>query len=198
MFLYTAFLSPPFLLTHRRSRTQSSIQPTCPPVSATTHGTPARRTLGILNTPPPKPTNATQLKFKGCLTDPAHTRRRPPFGQVCVLLLISYPIHFTVTRAFCANSRYPLSFSTLMRMLLNRIHNLFPLQLRHSCYKTPSTPLGSQQSQSLSHSISQALILKCSASLLLCRHKRSVLSAVAQVIGWRFSCRANIYFAPLA
>ncbi|KAG9311773.1 hypothetical protein JVU11DRAFT_8016 [Chiua virens] len=75
-------LSPPFLPNHRRSRTQSSIQPKCLSASPLVHRTPARRALGILNTPPPKPTNSSQLKFKGSLTDPAHTRRRPSIGQI--------------------------------------------------------------------------------------------------------------------
>lgn len=75
-------LPPPFLTSHRRSRTQSNISLRCAPASPQVHRTPNRRTLGILNTPPPKATNSSQLKFKGSFTDPAHTRRRPSFGQV--------------------------------------------------------------------------------------------------------------------
>ncbi|KAG1732961.1 hypothetical protein EDB19DRAFT_1732257 [Suillus lakei] len=77
-----ALLPPPFLAIHRRSRTISSTAPPRAPLSPYALRTPARRALGVLNTPPPKPTNVSQLKFKGSLTDPAHTRRRPSFGQM--------------------------------------------------------------------------------------------------------------------
>ncbi|KAL4078131.1 hypothetical protein V8B97DRAFT_2003368 [Scleroderma yunnanense] len=72
----------PYLMNHRRSRTQSNISLQCAPTSPQAHRTPARRTLGILNTPPQKATSSSQLKFKGSFTDPAHTRRRPSFGQI--------------------------------------------------------------------------------------------------------------------
>lgn len=75
-------LPPLFLAVHRRSRTISSTAPPRTPHSPYALRTPARRALGVLNTPPPKPTNVSQLKFKGSLTDPAHTRRRPSFGQM--------------------------------------------------------------------------------------------------------------------
>ncbi|KAG2750455.1 hypothetical protein P692DRAFT_20801961 [Suillus brevipes Sb2] len=77
-----ALLPPPFLAIHRRSQTISSTAPPRTPLSPYALRTPARRALGVLNTPPPKPTNVNQLKFKGSLTDPAHTRRRPSFGQM--------------------------------------------------------------------------------------------------------------------
>lgn len=193
----TALLSPPFLPNHRRSRTQSNIQPICPSASANSHRTPARRALGILNTPPPKPTNSSQLKFKGSMTDPAHTRRRPSFGQVCVYFAINC-INFTVTHVLCTNFRYPLSSSTSMRTHLNRIHHLFPPQLKRWSYKIPSTALGSRRSQNLSHSIYKARFLICSTYPLPSRHIQPALSVVAQAIGWRFLCPANICFAPLA
>ncbi|KAH7922714.1 hypothetical protein BV22DRAFT_1131223 [Leucogyrophana mollusca] len=78
-----ALLPPPFLSNHRRTRTQSNIAVTSRvPLSPHALHTPARRTLGVLNTPPQKPTNVNQLKLKGSYTDPAHTRRRPSFGQM--------------------------------------------------------------------------------------------------------------------
>ncbi|KAG0700599.1 hypothetical protein DFH29DRAFT_983050 [Suillus ampliporus] len=77
-----ALLPPPFLAIHRRSQTISTTAPPRTPLSPYALRTPARRALGVLNTPPPKPTNISQLKFKGSLTDPAHTRRRPSFGQM--------------------------------------------------------------------------------------------------------------------
>lgn len=77
-----ALFPPPLLAIHRRTRTISSAAPPRTPLSPYALRTPARRALGVLNTPPPKPTNVSQLKFKGSLTDPAHTRRRPSFGQM--------------------------------------------------------------------------------------------------------------------
>ncbi|KAH7882435.1 hypothetical protein F5I97DRAFT_1931615 [Phlebopus sp. FC_14] len=99
---------PPFLSTHRRSRTQSSFYPTC---AAAPHvqRTPARRTLGILNTPPPKPTTSSQLKVKGSFTDPAHTRRRPSFGQISTEL-------FDIDEN--AFEPYPQSFSSPAQSLV--------------------------------------------------------------------------------
>ncbi|KAH0834794.1 hypothetical protein J3R83DRAFT_10395 [Lanmaoa asiatica] len=104
-----SLLSPPFFPNHRRSRTQSSIQPMCPSVSAHAYRTPARRTLGILNTPPPKPTNSSQLKLKGSMTDPAHTRRRPSFGQISTEL-------FDIDEN--AFEPYPQSFSSTAQTLV--------------------------------------------------------------------------------
>ncbi|KAF9226306.1 hypothetical protein BS17DRAFT_765324 [Gyrodon lividus] len=104
-----ALLPPPFLPNHRRSRTQSSIHPICASASPEVHRTPARRTLGILNTPPPKPTNSSQLKFKGSLTDPAHTRRRPSFGQMSTEL-------FDIDEN--AFEPYPQSFSSAAQTLV--------------------------------------------------------------------------------
>ncbi|EIW77199.1 hypothetical protein CONPUDRAFT_157462 [Coniophora puteana RWD-64-598 SS2] len=75
-------IPPPFLSSHRRTRTQSYAAPQNFPLAAYSAHTPARRTLTALNTPPRNPTNASQLKLKGSLTDPAHTRRRPSFSQV--------------------------------------------------------------------------------------------------------------------
>lgn len=132
MITCTALSSPPFLPNHRRSRTQSSIQPMCPSASAHAHRTPARRTLGILNTPPPKPTNTSQLKFKGSMTDPAHTRRRPSFGQVCAFIRhMSYSFHYdscivcqfqTSTELFDIDENafepYPQSFSSAAQPLV--------------------------------------------------------------------------------
>ncbi|KIJ63146.1 hypothetical protein HYDPIDRAFT_113724 [Hydnomerulius pinastri MD-312] len=104
-----ALILPPFLPNHRRSRTQSSIHPQCAPVSPQMHRTPARRTLGILNTPPPKPTNSNQLKFKGSFTDPAHTRRRPSFGQISTEL-------FDIDED--AFEPYPQSFSSTAQTIV--------------------------------------------------------------------------------
>ncbi|KAF8434553.1 hypothetical protein L210DRAFT_3649054 [Boletus edulis BED1] len=127
-------LSPPFLPNHRRSRTQSSIHPVCPSASAHSHRTPARRALGILNTPPPKPTNSSQLKFKGSMTDPAHTRRRPSFDQVSTDL-------FDIDEN--AFEPYPQSFSSAAQTLvlqdpfngsgLSTIAESVPQHLRNSC-----------------------------------------------------------------
>lgn len=38
------------------------------------------------------------------MTDPAHTRRRPSFGQVCALLLVIYSVNFDVTHVLYTNS----------------------------------------------------------------------------------------------
>lgn len=125
---YVALLPSPFLSHHRRSRTQSNNFPfsTCSPVSPQERGTSMRRTLGVLNTPPPKLTNNSQPKYKGSFTDPPH-RRRPSFGQVCY----SLPAYFTVnsTRLLCI-SRCRHTF--LMKMHLNLIHN--PFQLPHNLW----------------------------------------------------------------
>ncbi|KAI6134786.1 hypothetical protein EV401DRAFT_1882536 [Pisolithus croceorrhizus] len=73
-------LPAPLLAGHRRSRTQSNISPACETIHQVQ--TPARRTLGVLNTPPPKSTNSNELKVKGSYTAPALLRRRrPSFGQ---------------------------------------------------------------------------------------------------------------------
>ncbi|KAI6007862.1 hypothetical protein EDC04DRAFT_2907546 [Pisolithus marmoratus] len=74
-------LPAPLLTGHRRSRTQSNISPACDATQQVQ--TPARRTLGVLNTPPPKSTNSNALKVKGSYTAPALLRRRrPSFGQI--------------------------------------------------------------------------------------------------------------------
>lgn len=102
-------LPAPFLTSHRRSRTQSNISLRCAPASPQVHRTPIRRTLGILNTPPPKATNSSQLKIKGSFTDPAHTRRRPSFGQMSTEL-------FDIDEN--AFEPYPQSFSAAAQSLV--------------------------------------------------------------------------------
>lgn len=108
-FVNDAVLLPaPLLAGHRRSRTQSNISPAC----ETTHQvqTPARRTLGVLNTPPPKSTNSNELKVKGSYTAPALLRRRrPSFGQISAEL-------FDIDEN--APEPYPQSFSTASQSLI--------------------------------------------------------------------------------
>lgn len=108
-FVNDAVLLPtPLLAGHRRSRTQSNIPPAC----ETTHQlqTPARRTLGVLNTPPPKSTNSNELKVKGSYTAPALLRRRrPSFGQISAHL-------FDIDEN--APEPYPQSFPTASQSLI--------------------------------------------------------------------------------
>ena|ERR1700722_3442064 len=89
--LRSIVLLPPFLSSHRRARAQSYAVPPAAPISPQVLRTPARKALAVLNTPPPKPSYAQQLKLKGSLTDPPHTRRRPPFGHVRINF--SYTFH---------------------------------------------------------------------------------------------------------
>ena len=39
----------------------------------------------VMNTPPPNPIVFNKYRLRGTVTDPAHTRRRPPFGQVRIV-----------------------------------------------------------------------------------------------------------------
>ena len=90
-----ALLPAPFLSAHRRARAFTTIQP---PVAASPLvqipnpqlSTPARASHAqsfalspaFLNTPPPNPALFNKIRLRGTVTDPAHTRRRPAFGQV--------------------------------------------------------------------------------------------------------------------
>ncbi|KAI6165900.1 hypothetical protein EDD17DRAFT_1774494 [Pisolithus thermaeus] len=108
-FVNDAVLLPaPLLAGHRRSRTQSNISPACETTRQVQ--TPARRALGVLNTPPPKSTSSNELKVKGSYTAPALLRRRrPSFGQISAEL-------FDIDEN--APEPYPQSFSTASQSLI--------------------------------------------------------------------------------
>lgn len=108
-FVNDAVLLPAPLLTgHRRSRTQSNISLACAATQQVQ--TPARRTLGVLNTPPPKPSNSNELKVNGSYTAPALLhRRRPSFGQISAEL-------FDIDEN--APEPYPQSFPTASQSLI--------------------------------------------------------------------------------
>lgn len=94
--ILAALLPAPFLSTQRRARALSQAQPqvSSGPLAQipnpTQFHTPGRIPLGqtfslspgFLNTPPPKPAVLNKYRLRGSVTDPAHTRRRPAFGQV--------------------------------------------------------------------------------------------------------------------
>lgn len=94
--MLVALLPAPFLSTQRRARalSQAQLQASAGPLTQipnpTQISTPGRVTLGqtfplspgFLNTPPPKPNLLNKYRLRGTVTDPAHTRRRPAFGQV--------------------------------------------------------------------------------------------------------------------
>lgn len=83
-----ALLPAPFLSSQRRARALSHAQaPLLPVINNVQLATPNRsaHSVGILNTPPPQP----GYRLRGSVTDPAHTRRRPAFEQVCLRRTIS-------------------------------------------------------------------------------------------------------------
>ena len=82
-----ALLPPPFLSTQRRARAQSQALPPRAPLSPQVLRTPARRTLGVLNTPPPARSTAQRFANR-CFTDPPQPRKRPSFGHVSTLFSI--------------------------------------------------------------------------------------------------------------
>ncbi|GBE87667.1 hypothetical protein SCP_1103440 [Sparassis crispa] len=82
-----SLLPAPFFSTQRRERAYSQAQaPLSQIPDPTQFCTPNRvlRPPGILNTPPSQPS----FRLRGSLTDPAHTRRRPPFDQTSELFNI--------------------------------------------------------------------------------------------------------------
>ncbi|TCD68741.1 hypothetical protein EIP91_009887 [Steccherinum ochraceum] len=93
-----ALLPAPFLSTQRRARALSQAQshaiaPLTQIPNPAQLSTPGRVPLGqtfplspgFMNTPPPKPSLLNKYRLRGTVTDPAHTRRRPAFGQVSEL-----------------------------------------------------------------------------------------------------------------
>jgi hypothetical protein len=143
----------PFLSSHRRACAQSYAVPPAAPISPQVLRTPARKVLAVLNTPPPKPSYAQQLKLKGSLTDPPHTRRRPPFGHVRIYF--SYTFH---TLSLSIDSQRHNS-PTLTKMNISLTHRLcIPRrvpQVSHSPSmipsKTLSFPLSPKPSRTTSH-----------------------------------------------
>ncbi|CCM05864.1 uncharacterized protein FIBRA_08100 [Fibroporia radiculosa] len=97
-----ALLPAPFLSTQRRARAFTHTQvPFAQIPDPTQLATPNRsfRAPSVINTPPPQP----GFRLRGSVTDPAHTRRRPAFGQVTELFDISEDEY----------DPYPPAFSTL-------------------------------------------------------------------------------------
>jgi hypothetical protein len=86
-----ALLPPPFLTSQRRARAHSQAAPPRVPLSPQILRTPGRRTLAVLNTPPPR-LSTDRFASKGCLTDPPHPRRRPSFNHVRFSLLMHTPL----------------------------------------------------------------------------------------------------------
>ncbi|KAF7797063.1 hypothetical protein EIP86_008255 [Pleurotus ostreatoroseus] len=89
-----SLLPAPFLSGQRRARafTHSQPQVTSPLQqipNPSQLSTPARASHSqafmfspqVMNTPPPNPIIFNKYRLRGTVTDPAHTRRRPPFGQ---------------------------------------------------------------------------------------------------------------------
>lgn len=90
-----ALLPAPFLSSQRRARAFTQIQPQVissplaqipnPQLSTparTSHGQSFAFSPALLNTPPPNAALLNKYRMRGAATDPAHTRRRPAFGQV--------------------------------------------------------------------------------------------------------------------
>ncbi|KAI0795443.1 hypothetical protein C8Q75DRAFT_803329 [Abortiporus biennis] len=126
-----ALLPAPFLSNHRRARAlsqvlaQSQSSPLVQIPNPTQLSTPARAPLAqsftlspaYLNTPPPKPELANKYRLRGSVTDPAQTRRRPPFGQPTNLCDIDedeympYPPEFSSpVAAHIQSQTLPLTF----------------------------------------------------------------------------------------
>ena len=92
-----ALLPAPFLSSHRRARAFTQLQPVAAPSpltqilnpqlstpSRTAHAQSFSFSPAYLNTPPPNPALMNKFRLRGTVTDPAHTRRRPAFGQVSI------------------------------------------------------------------------------------------------------------------
>ncbi|KAK0438324.1 uncharacterized protein EV420DRAFT_1585821, partial [Desarmillaria tabescens] len=86
-----ALLPPPFLSNQRRRALSTSQAPASPamnrgqrmiPTSPLIHKNNPSLKSTVMATPPPNRNLARQLKLRGSLTDPAHTRRREAFGVV--------------------------------------------------------------------------------------------------------------------
>ncbi|KAJ3558259.1 hypothetical protein NM688_g1028 [Phlebia brevispora] len=109
-----SLLPAPFLSGQRRTRafTHSQPQVTSPLqqiTNPTQLSTPARPSQSqsfvfspqVMNTPPPNPIIFNKYRLRGTVTDPAHTRRRPAFGQTSDLCdidedeFVSYPPTFS-------------------------------------------------------------------------------------------------------
>ncbi|KAK0232450.1 hypothetical protein EDD85DRAFT_911339 [Armillaria nabsnona] len=86
-----ALLPPPFMSNQRRRALSTSQAPTSLamnqsqrmiPTSPLRHRNSSAPKNSVMATPPPNRNLARQLKLRGSLTDPAHTRRREAFGVV--------------------------------------------------------------------------------------------------------------------
>lgn len=90
----------------------------------------------MMNTPPPNPLVFNKYRLRGTVTDPAQTRRRPPFGQVrtavkCALCLANF-IQFTDLCDIDEDEfvSYPPAFSPLIPTQLHS--QTLPLNLHDS------------------------------------------------------------------
>ncbi|KAI0938770.1 hypothetical protein AcV5_000379 [Taiwanofungus camphoratus] len=102
-----ALLPAPFLSTHRRPRAVSQAQVPLSQITDPTQLCTPSRALhppGILNTPPPQPA----FRLRGSVTDPAHTRRRPPFEQTSELFDIDEDEYTPYPPAFSSASSQTL------------------------------------------------------------------------------------------
>ncbi|THH32550.1 hypothetical protein EUX98_g1634 [Antrodiella citrinella] len=124
-------LPAPYLSTSTQRRARALSQAPIGPLSQipnpTQLSTPGRVPLGqsfslssgFLNTPPPKPDVLNKYRLRGTVTDPAQTRRRPPFGQQASDLcdidedeFAPYPPAFSPPTPGCIQSRtLPLHLS---------------------------------------------------------------------------------------
>ncbi|EKM56936.1 uncharacterized protein PHACADRAFT_183503 [Phanerochaete carnosa HHB-10118-sp] len=123
-----SLLPAPFLSSQRRGRAFTTIQPPVAasplsPIPNPQLSTPARASIvqsftlspAFLNTPPPNPALFNKIRLRGTVTDPAHTRRRPVFGQVSELCdieeddyLLQPPAFFSQAAAQAHSQTLPL------------------------------------------------------------------------------------------
>ncbi|KAI0674379.1 hypothetical protein C8Q78DRAFT_1014437 [Trametes maxima] len=133
-----SLLPAPFLSNQRRARALSQAYVPFHPVVENVLATPNRSvpTIGIMNTPPPQP----GYRLRGSVTDPAHTRRRPPFEQPSELYDIDeddYPSYSQVFSPPMHSQTLPLAFNdpfNISNLSISAIANMTePVQL----YETP-------------------------------------------------------------
>lgn len=151
-----ALLPAPFLSSQRRGRAFTTIQP---PIAASPLAqipnpqlsTPARASAvqsftlspAFLSTPPPNPALFNKIRLRGAVTDPAHTRRRPAFGQVSIALMSRQfpadPVRFP-RRANSVTSRKTSIYPSFPHSSLRPRLKLTPRLCLFTC-RTRSTPL---------------------------------------------------------
>ncbi|KAI0646377.1 hypothetical protein C8Q79DRAFT_962291 [Trametes meyenii] len=133
-----SLLPAPFLSNQRRTRALSQAYVPFHPVVENVLATPNRSvpTIGIMNTPPPQP----GYRLRGSVTDPAHTRRRPPFEQPSELYDIDEDDYASYSQVFSPpthSQTLPLAFNdpfNTSNLSISAIANMTePVQL----YETP-------------------------------------------------------------